>query len=210
MLGIKFLPPNVPGRPGKTILDALYHLRLNDDIQNEGKKDEFSSSEEESEGEDRSDKETGGGSSLSELDENAVEEENRRVKPSSTPWNETIPQLTSKKITERKNVTVSKAKNSPKQITMERREVREEIKTTPADIVLARLQEWLTKEAVEVLFNQEWCTSTTSQLPSPLPYEEEVSAFPCNNCYIFIPREGCKIMMFSLQNLNKTANRMYN
>ncbi|KAL5965456.1 putative RNA polymerase II subunit B1 CTD phosphatase RPAP2 [Taenia solium] len=173
MLGIKFLPPNMPGRPGKTILDALYHLRLNDDIQNEGERGEFSSSEAESEGGDTSNKGTDEGSSLSELDENVVDEENRRVKPSPTPWNETIPQPTSTKITERKNVTVSKAKNPPKQITIERREAREEVKTTSAEIVLARLQEWLTKEAVEVLFNQECCTSTTSRSPSPLPCEEE-------------------------------------
>ncbi|KAL5108761.1 putative RNA polymerase II subunit B1 CTD phosphatase RPAP2 [Taenia crassiceps] len=170
MLGIKFLPPNVPGRPGKTILDALYHLRLNDDIQIESKKDEFSSSEEESEGEFRSDK--GEGSSLSELDENLVEK-NQRVNSSSTPWNETIPRLTSNKITERKNVVVPKAKNPPKQATIKKPDLREEVGTTTTDIVLARLQEWLTKEAVEALFNQEGFTSTTSRPSSPLPYEEE-------------------------------------
>ncbi|KAH9284133.1 putative RNA polymerase II subunit B1 CTD phosphatase Rpap2 [Echinococcus granulosus] len=173
MLGIKFLPPNAPGRPGKTILDALYHLRLNDDIQNESKKDEFSSSEEEGEGGDMSDKEADTGSSSSELDENVDEVENRRVKQSPIPWNETIPQLTSTELTERRNMAESGAKSSPKQITIERRKVREEVKTTPADIVLARLQEWLTKEAVEVLFNKESCTSAIPQSPSPLLYEKK-------------------------------------
>ncbi|VDM22266.1 unnamed protein product [Hydatigera taeniaeformis] len=173
LLGIKLLPPDAPGRPGKTILDALYYLRLNDDIQNEGKKDEFSSSEEGSEREDTLDKEADERGTFSEFDETMDGEENRIVKPSLAPWNETVPRSTLAKITERKNVTVSKPENSPKQVIVERREVGEETKATPADIVLARLKEWLTKEAVEILFNQECCTSTTSRSPSPLSYEEE-------------------------------------
>ncbi|VUZ53461.1 unnamed protein product [Hymenolepis diminuta] len=195
MLSLKFLPAHAPGRPGKTILDALANLRLNADIENTGMniKGEYSSSEDEdeyydlkkkiSDTEDKSSGSSDGDASSSTSGDKSV------------PWNEVIPQPRKAKIIERKSkapkqssLKSEKEKSEREQKNMEvvvnvknKTPSKQDLKSAqrveldPKEVVLNRIQEWVTKEAVEVLYSEDPTTSEVQAKPSG--YGAKVSAF---------------------------------
>ncbi|VDD82387.1 unnamed protein product [Mesocestoides corti] len=152
MIGLKFLPENAPGRPGKTILDALRHLRLNADIENEGDKKDSSSDEQ--------------GSEQGDEESCASEPDNEEtVETGPQPWNEVIPRIGSTKVIERK---VSAEFNTTSTAGVDIGSYTA-VKNTNnlADCVLARLQEWMTKRAVEALFSNEPYASNDPPIHTP-------------------------------------------
>ncbi|KAM7535787.1 hypothetical protein Aperf_G00000094506 [Anoplocephala perfoliata] len=168
MSNLKYLPANAPGRPGKTILDALANLRLNSDIENTGVKDEFSSSDEDSDfrtsfsAEDKSDK-------VSDVSSSDEDKEMKKLEL----WNEVVPHPKNAKIVERKIKVQPKSPNS--QTLGLKREEPERTESDPKEAVLSRLREWLTQEAVEILYSE-----GSRNLPAkmkPSEYEKRVSAF---------------------------------
>lgn len=184
MLGLKFLPPNAPGRPGKTILDALGQLRLNADIENTGTRDEFSSSSEgeyEDYNKGLSDKDSDAESSSSNSDGNGEIARSVGLKQTLIPWNETIPHISSK-ITERNIAALSNMPKSMNKVVTASCAVKENFESNPAGVVLSRLREWFTKKAAEVLFSRDSCISVTNISPSnPSTYEKRAIAFLSGN-----------------------------
>lgn len=195
MLSLKFLPAHAPGRPGKTILDALANLRLNADIENTGMnvKGEYSSSEDEDEYydlkkkiSDTEDKSSGSSdgdaSSLTSGDKSVL-------------WNEVIPQPRKAKIIERKSKAPKQSPLKSEEEKSEREQKNMEVvvnvknktppkqdlksgqrvELDPKEVVLNRIQEWVTKEAVEVLYSEDSTTSKVQAKPSG--YGAKVSAF---------------------------------
>ena len=173
MVNLKFLPANAPGRPGKTILDALRQLRLNADIENVGTQGEYSSSSEEaySDYERKAAGDTESGSSTS-SDENEEGTKQGRI-----PWNETIPQPKSSRIMECKSPGTPEVGRAIKKPTTDSRKVAEEVKPNLAEVVLSRLRDWFTKDAAEVLFTKASHISVANTPPSPSAYEKRVVAF---------------------------------
>lgn len=168
MSDLKFLPANAPGRPGKTILDALANLRLNADIENTGFKGEFSSSDEESDfrnvfyAENKNVR----------FSESSSSDEDKEInKPE--PWNEVIPHPKKAKIVERKIKAPPKYTNP--QIQGLKREVKERTESDPTEAVLSLLREWLTKESIDVLYSEEFSTPA-AQIKSS-EYGKKASAF---------------------------------
>nr|CDS31605.1 hypothetical protein HmN_000373250 [Hymenolepis microstoma] len=181
MPNLKFLPANAPGRPGKTILNALANLRLIADIENT--KSQSSSSEDEDEGYDlkkeNSDTEDTSSESSYSSDEHAH-------------WNEVIPQAHKAKIIERKSKTFKKpplkveeeSKNVSAAVNIKsnilpKKEMRAEqgMELDPKEVVLNRLNEWITKESVEVLYSEESPTSKDRAKNPSSEYGAKVRTF---------------------------------
>lgn len=178
-LHLHFLPRDARGRPGKTVLDALSHLRLVEDIENNEETNYHSSSESEL----YQDDDDGGGNS------SEREEENEKKGIKRVPWNETVPELLGEKrsgrIIERGAERKTKAQPVVDKNTAPIVAVRSSRTLPPEEVVPIRFEEWITREAIVKLYSKTTTATGTPDhnLSPPLStastsdYEAKVDAF---------------------------------